>query len=117
MSFYYPAFSYISDITLGVKTVTSFPAAHDFTLGEVVSFRISKANGTVQLNNVEVPVVAEDEFTITVDIDSRNFTPFIPTSVPVANPAMVVPAGSGIVPNSSLAQTNLVDSFDNIPVN
>lgn len=112
---FYPAYSIISDIYLGVQTVTTFTTPHDFTPGEIISFRVSKQYGTVELNNQQALVQATTSLTITVNIDSRNYTPFIASPVLPATLAMVVPAGSGIVPGAFPIQTNLKDSFDHIP--
>lgn len=112
---FYPASSLISGITLGVNTVVTFTASHDFTVGEVVSFRVSQQYGTVQLNNQQPTVTSITPTTITVPIDSRQFTPFIASPTNPQQLAMVVPSSSGVVPRAFIAQTNLQDAFDNLP--
>ena len=114
-STFYPASSLISAIQLGVTTVVTFTAPHDFTVGEVVSFRVSQQYGTVQLNNQQPTVIAISSSTITVPIDSRGYTPFISNPTNPQQLAMVVPSSSGVVPGAFIAQTNLQDAFDNIP--
>jgi hypothetical protein len=116
MSSFVPQFGFISAIQLGIQTVVTFTQSIDFTVGEIVSFRVSPLSGTFELNNQQAQVLAVTSNTITVPIDSRNFTPYI--SLPTygtAFPAMVVPAGSGILPNATPAQTSLFAVFDNIP--
>jgi hypothetical protein len=72
----------------------------------------------MQLNNQKAIVIALTSDTITVPIASQNYSPFIflPENEQVY-PAMVVPAGSGIIPGAFPAQTNLADAFDNVPNN
>ena len=112
---FFPSSSLIADITLGVQTVTTFTAPHDFTVGEIISFRVSRQYGTVDLNNQQALVQSISTFTITVNIDSRNYTPFVASPPFPETLAMVVPSGSGIVPGSFPAQTSLLDTFDHIP--
>lgn len=113
---FYPSYSFISSITLGQKTVVGFEEEHDFTLGEVVSFRVPKACGTFEINNLEATVIALTSSSITVAIDSTNWTPFFDGGPFLHNPAMVVPSSSGIVPDSNPKTMNIVDAFDDIPV-
>ena|ERR1044071_2279808 len=112
---YYPSYSLISNITLGSNTVVTFPDPHEFTIGEVVSFRVSPQYGTFQLNNEHVTVMAITTYTITVPINSSTYTPFIPSPSNPQALAMVVPSSSGVVPGAVPPQTNLLDAFDNIP--
>jgi hypothetical protein len=115
LNIYLPYIVFVSDITLGVQTVATFTAPHAFTIGEIVSFRISRQYGTVELNNVQAQVIALDMNSITVPIDSRNFTPFIANPVNPQQLAAVVPSASGVVPGAIPPQTNLEDAFDNVP--
>jgi hypothetical protein len=117
MSFYYPQVGYISDITQGQNTIVEFNAPHDFTIGEFISFRISKANGMVEMNNLQTIVDAITTFTVTVPINSITFTPWINALTMVARPAIAVPVATGNVPGSSPMVSNLKDSFDNKPYN
>lgn len=117
-SAFQPQFSLISSLSLGQQTVATFTANCDFTDGEIVSFRVSKPSGTVELNNQRGRVLSHTSNTITVDIDSSNYTPFIfITENLLVFPAMVVPVGSGIVPSVKPATISLQDAFDNVPVN
>jgi hypothetical protein len=114
-STFYPVYGVISSITLGVQTVTTFTAPHDFTVGEIISFRVSQQYGTVELNNRQANVQSITSNTITVNIDSRNYTPFISNPSDAQTLAMVVPSASGVIAGAIPPQTNLFDSFDNIP--
>lgn len=117
-SVFYPTKSFIESIAQGIQTVVTFTEDCDFTPGEVVSFRVSKENGMSELNNAQAVVLANTADTITIGIDSINFTPFVfMEEYEGTFPAMVIPAGSGIVPGEYPAHTSLVDSFDNIPLN
>lgn len=118
MSVFVPTFSFISDIALGQQTVVTFTEDCDFTLGEMVSFRVSPPSGTRELNNQTTRVLGVTHNTITVPIDSTNYTPFIfHNENTLVFPAMVVPAGSGILPGAIPVQTSLQDAFDNLPLN
>jgi hypothetical protein len=70
-----------------------------------------------ELNNQKATVLSHTGNSITVGIDSTNYTPFVfePENILVF-PAMAVPAGSGIIPNSNPPTINLQDSFDNVPI-
>lgn len=110
-----PYSCFISAITLGIETVVTFSNATVFSVGEIVSFRVSRQYGTVELNNQQTPVIAVTEYTITVPIDSRNYTPFIENPSNPQALAMVVPSASGIIPGASPPQTSLYDAFDQLP--
>jgi hypothetical protein len=116
MSTFVPQFSIISAIALGPMTTVTFTSNCDFTIGEYISFRVSKPSGTFELNNQKAVVTAVTSNTITVPISSQNYTPFVFLSENSQTfPAMVVPAGSGIIPGAIPTQTNLQDAFDNVP--
>lgn len=120
MSFFtnfYPGISYISGITQGQQTIVGFEQPHEFTVGEIISFRVSPANGMVEMNNLQATVLAITIYTVTVPIDSTTFTPFVNPMTTVARPAIAVPVGTANVPNSSPMQSNLQDAFDNKPYN
>jgi hypothetical protein len=117
-SVFYPRYSFISDITLGQFSVITFTADCDFTDGEIVSFRVSREAGSREFNNQQARVLSHTNNTITVDIDSTNYTPFISLGEnQLVFPSMVVPAGSGIIPGQATATINLQDAFDNVPTN
>ena len=115
LSTFVPYYSLISDIALGVQTVVTFTAVNSFSIGQIISFRVSAQYGTVELNNLSSLVLARDDYTITVPIDSTWFTPFIPNPSNPQALAMVVPSSSGIVPGAIPPQSNLLDVFDNVP--
>jgi len=117
MSFtFVPQFSFIAAIQLGQQTVVTFTENCDFTPGEIVSFRVSPPSGTTELNNQKTTVLANTANSITVGINSMNYTPFVFNPINnLAFPAMVVPAGSGIIPGSLPATVSLQDAFDNVP--
>lgn len=105
----------ISGITLGIPTVITFANTHSFTVGEIVSLRVSVQYGTYELNNTQTEVIDITQYTITIPIDSTYFTTFIPNPTNPQQLAMVVPSSSGILPGSMPAQTSLFSAFDNIP--
>lgn len=111
-----PRLRFIEAITQSQQAVVTLTDDHDFSDGEIVSFRVSATNGMKQLNNQEALVLSHTDDTITVDIDTTGFDPFI-DDLEVKNPPMVVPSASGIIPNSVPPTVNLEDAFDNTRVN
>jgi len=115
LSTFVPYYSLISNITLGTVTVVTFTEVNSFSVGEVVSFRVSSQYGTVELNNQQATVIGQTDYTITVPINSTWYTPFIANPSNAQALAMVVPSASGIIPGAIPVQTNLLDAFDNVP--
>ena len=126
----YPKAARIIAISQANPCVVELVQDPDFTVGEEVSFRIPPNSGTFstmqQLNNLKgvVTVVTKATSTtcssITVNIDTSGFAAFtLPTSAQWLNgigsqpQSMVIPAGSGVVPNQNPPGTNLLDAFDN----
>ncbi len=111
-----PRYQYLIALSLGQTTIATFSADHNFTVGEIVSFRVSPPYGTKEINEKSGKVLSITPDTITVDIDSINFTPFIyPVSGP-NTPPVVVPSASGVIPNYYPPTYTLFDVFDNIPI-
>lgn len=108
----FPSLQYIIGIELGQITVVTLLDEHLFTLGEIVSFRVSKPYGTVELNNVHAKVIALDDTTITVDYDSTGFTPFIYPVSGKNSPPVVVPSSSGVLNDLYTPEYMLEDAFD-----
>lgn len=112
----YPRYGFITGISNAKQAVVTFSDTHDFTDGEIVSFRVTKPFGMVEMNNRTSKVLSHDSTTITVDIESSFFTPFIyPAVETTVTPPVVVPSASGVIPGSNPATVNLYDSFDNRP--
>lgn len=111
-----PSLEYIVAITLGKNTVVTVLDTHYFTLGEIVSFRVTKPYGTVELNNVHAKVIDLSSLSITVDYDSTGFTPFVyPVVYPITGPKtppIVVPSSSGVLDDLYTPEYTLQDSFD-----
>ena len=107
-----PKYFLIQSIAQGQTTVVTFTANHDYSLSEYVSFRCDKDNKMVEINQKRGKVLALTPNTVTVDIDSTNYTPFV-FNQNVANLALAVPAGSGIDYSNYVPTVILVDVFDN----
>lgn len=94
---FYPRKRFITGITAAVQAVVTMSVAHDYQIGDKVTFRIPAAYGMVQMNGLTGTVTAIAASTITVDINSTAFTAFaFPTSAIYAagvTPAQVLPAG------------------------
>lgn len=126
----YPRRRYIANITQAAQAVVFFTEPHDFTAGEIVSFRVTSDFGMSQINDRAVRILSVTNSatvsSITIDLDTTGYTAFaFPTSANAAAgnvniPAVCVPASSGVVPNPSNTSlvlqppgTNLLDAFDN----
>jgi hypothetical protein len=104
----------IIGITNAQNAVVDFGTAHPYTAGEFLSFRVSKPYGMIEINNLQGRVLAITSTTVTMEIDTLSFTPFVYPPVGVVEvPAQVVPAGSGIIPGQYTPTVNLEDAFDN----
>ncbi len=112
----YPRYGFITGISNANQAVVTVSDIHDFTDGEIVSFRVTRPFGMVEMNNKSALVLSHDNTTITVDINSNFFTPFIYPAVETkVTPPVVVPSASGIIPGSNPETVTLYDSFDNRP--
>jgi hypothetical protein len=105
---YYPGYSQVvvAD-NLKVQTILtitqSFPMIlttnidHDYVAGMIVRFLIPSIFGMVELNALDGQVIGVTNNSLTINLDSTNFTPFAyPNPLPNAytNPS-VIPNGSG----------------------
>lgn len=113
-----PRIAEVVDITQAVNPVVTLASIHDFVIGEILSFRVSKEFGMFEMNNKEAKVLAHDDFTVTIDLETTTFSPFINAGPFVQNPALAVPSSSGVIPGStfSVPRTTLEDVFDNLRI-
>ena len=114
---YYPTFSYISAITNELNPTVTFTANHDFTVGEIVSFRVGKPFGMSEINNKRAHVLAITDTTITIDIDTSTWTPFslVNLNNPGTTPPVCVPSSSGVITQLYTPSVNIEDAFDKQP--
>lgn len=108
-----PNLQYILDITQAQQATVTFNADHNFIIGEWISFRVPPPNGMIQLNNQKALIAATTPTTVTIEIDTLQFYPFIYVQDPQF-PCVAVPAGSGIPQGT--ATVTLEDAFDNEPI-
>ena len=106
-----PAFRFVTNITNQLQAVVTTSEDHTYTIGEVVSFRTSKPYGMVEINNRSGKILSVTANTLTVDIETTNFTPFINAGENFQFPALVVPSCSSVIPGSNPATINLLDAF------
>lgn len=92
----------------------TFTADHDFTVGEIVSFRVTKSFGMNQINNKRGKVLSKTADTITVDIDSSTWDAFTYANIDTAGttPPICVPSCSGVIDNIVTPSYNIEDAFD-----
>lgn len=114
----YPRYSYINGITNQQYAIVSFTADHDFTVGEIVAFRVERAFGMYEINRQRANVLSITDTTITIDIDTTDYNIFDYSTLndPGTSPPVCVPSASGIISNNGgIPQTSLIDAFDNRP--
>lgn len=113
----YPQFSYINAITNDKEAIVTFTEDHDFTIGEIVSFRVSKPFGMIEINNLRGKVLDISALTITVDIDTSLWTPFDYSNLNEdgTSPPVCVPSSSGVISNLYTPEINILDTFDRRP--
>ncbi len=127
---YYPGYSQVQvQDNLRVQTISSitnaFPMVvttlndHGYVAGMMVRFLIPIQFGMVQLNTENAQVISLTNNTLTINLDSTNFTPFAyPTPLPNAyTPPSVIPNSSGAyLPPLPLSYGNQ-DSFEGVVYN
>ncbi len=109
-----PRYRFITAITNSQHAQITFSADHDYSDGEIVSFRVSQPYGMVEMNNLQSKILSHTNDIIVVDIDSSFWTPFIYPVAGKNTPPVCVPSASGIIPGSNPATVNLEDCFDNV---
>ena len=111
---YYPKLYYINAITNAVNAKATFTADHDFTAGQIVSFRVSTDFGMRQLNNRRAKVLSTTSDTITVNIDSSEWDAFTYANLDAAGttPPICIPSASGVEDNTVIPSYNIKDAFD-----
>lgn len=103
-----PQFFYINAITNALNAVVTFTANHDYVLGQYVSFRVSQEYGMKEMNYKRAQIISLTNNTITIDIDSRNFTAFLYPVAGENTPPVCVPSSSGVLNGTMI----LNDAFD-----
>ena len=111
----YPQKAFINAITNAQNAVVTFTADHDFTLGEIVSFRVTRKFGMYNLNQKSAIVQATTSDTITVDIDTTSWDPFDYSLLDTAGttPPIVIPCCSSTIPGTNPTRINQKAAFDN----
>lgn len=111
----YPQKAYINALTNATKAVATFTANHDFTVGEMVTFHVSSDFGMFEINQKRGKVLSLTSDTITVDIDTNDWTAFDYSALNSAGttPPHCTPCCSVKVPNSNPPRVNQVAAFDN----
>jgi len=127
---YYPGYSQVQvRENLIIRTIESISNAypmvvtttddHGYVAGMMVTFLIPVAFGMVELNGLNAQVLEITSNTLTIDLDSKNFTVFsYPSPLPSAyTPPSVIPNSSGpYLPPLPLPYGNQ-DSFEGVIYN
>jgi hypothetical protein len=96
---WYPSTRYISSISQAAQAVVQFTVAMGYQVGQALRFNVGPENGMTQINGLEGNIVFVNDVTnsVTVDIDTTSFSPFVwPTTAVAAAPftqAFVNPIG------------------------
>jgi hypothetical protein len=107
----------ITGITNAQQAVITFDDEHNFVVNELISFRVSKPYGMIELNNLQGKVLSITDTSLRVDIDTLSFSPFVyPPVGQVQFIAMAVPSASGIDEGLYAPAYILNASFDNVPL-
>lgn len=112
---FYPKLAYILSITNAVQATVTFTEEHDFTSGEMVSFRVEKAFGMNEINNLRGKVLTKTSDSILVNIDTSTWNTFSLDNLnePGTSPPICVPSSSSVIPFEENPSVNIEDSFDN----
>ena len=112
---FYPKKAYIDAISNAQNAVVEFTENHDYLVGEIVSFRVSKNFGMYEINNLKAKILSKTSDTITVDIDTTTWTAFDYSLINTSgtSPPLCIPVGSGSVDNGGVEEVIFADAFDN----
>lgn len=127
---YYPGYSQIQvQDNLIVRTIESITQAypmvltttqnHGYTAGMMVRFLIPPGFGMIELNAVNAQVLAITADTLSIDIDSTNFSSFsYPSPLPSAytNPSVIPNSSGSYLPPKPLPEGNQ-NSFEGVIYN
>ena len=112
---FYPPYRFITAISKATSAVITLSVTHQYTVGQEIRVIVPAAFGMIEMNNLLGVITAIDTTlnTITVNIDSTNFTTFaFPSSATAAlgvSFALVVPVGEAAINSSSQPYGNLLD--------
>jgi len=112
-----PRWQYVTDITNAQNAIVSTLDDHDFVDNELVSFRVEQAYGMRQINNLRGKVLSHTNNSITINIDTMSFDPFIYPVSGENTPPVVVPVASGVDQSLFTPTVILNDAFDNVRTN
>jgi len=106
----------VEDITNAQYAVVTCTEDHDFVDHEIISLRVSKDYGMSEINNQHAKVISHTSDSVTINIDSTNYTAFsIPGDLTGTTPPCIVPSSSGVDLTEYSPIMILEDAFDNRP--
>jgi hypothetical protein len=94
-----PERNYVTGISAASSAVITLSLTHGLVVGDFVSLSIPSGFGMVEMDGLrgKVTAVSTANNTVTVDIDSTNFTAFaFPASASAGSPALLIPYGTNV---------------------
>lgn len=113
-----PRFLYITGISQATNGVVTVSTAHEYVVGQLITFSIPQGFGMTQLQGLTGKIVAVGTYTMTVDIDTSAFTAF---EFPASSAVPTAPAFATLAPAGQRTQFNSVTgvqtgyNFDYVP--
>jgi hypothetical protein len=90
-----PESLFVTKVTQAAQAVVTMSVDHTYQVGQLLTLSVPATFGMSELDGVTAKVVARDDATVTLDVDSSSFTPFaFPASSPLPQGfATIAPAG------------------------
>lgn len=90
-----PESLFVTKVTQAAQAVVTMSVDHTYQVGQLLTLSVPATFGMSELDGVTAKVVARDDATVTLDVDSSSYTPFaFPASSPLPQGfATIAPAG------------------------
>lgn len=90
-----PESLFVTKVTQAAQAVVTMSVDHTYQVGQLLTLSVPATFGMSELDGVTAKVVARDDATVTLDVDTSSYTPFaFPASSPLPQGfATIAPAG------------------------
>lgn len=106
-----PALAYITNISQSLNASVTFLETPAYSPGELLSFRVSKPFGMLEINNQVGKVLSIVSNVAIVEINTLGYTPFVYPVLGKNTPPTTVPAGVTVIPDYYPPTVNLQAVF------